>query len=118
MTYQGEAIASGIAGATVTSLSRMPHQAQPEPADLPSSDRPEPEPALKPVTRRGRLALAPYDADQLELETAHGRIELLGPYGTEAHEGDEVEVIGLPDPTSQHGNALPALLILQMRRLT
>lgn len=76
------------------------------------------EPArLKPVTRRGRLVLARYDADQLELETAHGRVELLGPYGTEAHEGDEVEVIGLPDPSSRRPNVRPAILIQQLRRL-
>jgi hypothetical protein len=69
------------------------------------------------VTRRGRLVLAPT-ADQLELETANGRFELLGPYGTEAHEGDEVEVVGLPDPSARSPHAIPALLIQQMRRLT
>jgi hypothetical protein len=73
-------------------------------------------PALQSVTRRGRLVLAPT-ADQLELETANGRFELLGPYGTEAHEGDEVEVVGLPDPSARTPHMLPALLIQQMRRL-
>lgn len=61
--------------------------------------------------------LAHYDSDRLELETANGRVELLGPYGTEAYEGDEVEIVGLPDPTSRRGNTQPALLIQQMRRL-
>lgn len=73
---------------------------------------------LQPVSRRGRLVLADYYSDRLELETAHGRIELLGPFVTEAYEGDEVEVIGLPDPTSRGGNGLPALLIQHMRRLS
>lgn len=71
---------------------------------------------LQPVTRRGRLVLAPTSED-LELETANGRFELLGPYGTEAHEGDEVEVTGLPDPTARHPHTLPAILIQQMRRI-
>lgn len=71
---------------------------------------------LEPVTRRGRLVLAPTAVD-LELETTNGRFELLGPYGTEAHEGDEVEVTGLPDPTARHPNTLPAILIQQMRRI-
>lgn len=71
---------------------------------------------LEPVTRRGRLVLAPT-AEDLELETANGRFELLGPYGTEAHEGDEVEVTGLPDPTARHPQTLPAILIQQMRRI-
>lgn len=74
------------------------------------------EPVLEPVTRRGRLVLAPT-AEDLELETANGRFELLGPYGTEAHEGDEVEVTGLPDPTARHPQTLPAILIQQMRRI-
>jgi hypothetical protein len=105
MTLQGDET-RGNAGATITSIARVPTQ-----------DRPHHEPALKPVTRRGRLVLARYDSDLLELETAHGRVELLGPYGTEAHEGDEVEIVGLPDPTSKHPQAQPALLIQQMRRL-
>lgn len=71
---------------------------------------------LEPVTRRGRLVLAPT-AEDLELETANGRFELLGPYGTEAHEGDEVEVTGLPDPTARHPHTLPAMLVQQMRRI-
>lgn len=58
-----------------------------------------------------------YNPDILELETANSRFELLGPYGTEAHEGDEVEVVGLPDPTTRNGERLPALLIQRMRRL-
>lgn len=58
-----------------------------------------------------------YNTDLLELETAHGRFELLGPYGTEAHEGDEVEVVGLPDPTTRLGGGTAALLIQRMRRL-
>jgi hypothetical protein len=107
MTDQGEAPISVNAGATVTSITRAPHHEKPS----------EHGPALAPVTRRGRLVLSRYDSDQLELETAHGRVELLGPYGTEAHEGDEVEVVGLPDPTSRRSNARPALLIQRMRRL-
>ncbi|HEX6235321.1 MAG TPA: hypothetical protein VFZ63_19485 [Jiangellaceae bacterium] len=104
MTVQGDEARDY--GATVASIARVPEQDQPSgPA------------RLKPVTRRGRLVLAHYDADLLELETAHGRIELLGPFGTEAHEGDEVEIIGLPDPTSRHPSSPPALLIQQMRRL-
>ena len=106
MTPQGDQT-QGDDGATITSVARESR-----------NERPRHEPAsLKPVTRRGRLVLAHYDADLLELETAHGRVELLGPYGTEAHEGDEVEIVGLPDPTSKHPNAQPALLIQQMRRL-
>ncbi len=106
MTAQGDDIAGNV-GATITSIARAPRQVQlrQEPA------------RLKPVTRRGRLVLARYDADVLELETAHGRVELLGPYGTEAHEGDEVEVVGLPDPTTRNPDAPPALLIQRMRRL-
>ena len=107
MTYQGEVPLTGTVGATVTSISRTASQEQPAQRG----------PALTSVTRRGRLVLARYDSDQLELETAHGRVELLGPYGTEAHEGDEVEVVGLPDPTSRRGNGQLALLIQQMRRL-
>lgn len=75
-------------------------------------------PSTQAVTRRGRLVLAHYDPDQLELETVNGRVELLGPHGTEVHEGDEVEVVGLPDPTSRRSEGLPALLILQLRRLS
>lgn len=106
MTVQGDQTWGNV-GATVTSI-----------AHVPGYEAPRQEPArLKPVTRRGRLVLARYDADVLELETAHGRVELLGPYGTEAHEGDEVEIVGLPDPTSKHPTELPALLIQQMRRL-
>lgn len=71
---------------------------------------------LEPVTRRGRLVIAPT-AEDLELETASGRYELLGPYGTDAREGDEVEVTGLPDPTTRHPQMLPAILIQHMRRL-
>lgn len=71
---------------------------------------------LESVTRRGRLVLAPT-AEDLEFETTDGRFELLGPYGTEAHEGDEVEITGLPDPTARHPHTLPALLIQQMRRI-
>jgi hypothetical protein len=107
MTVQGEDT-QGAVGTTVTSIARVARQ-----------DEPKDEPArLKPVTRRGRLVLAHHDSELLELETAHGRVELLGPYGTEAHEGDEVEITGLPDPTSRHPNMQPALLIQQMRRLS
>ncbi len=106
MTVQGDET-QGDVDAGVTSIARVPRQEY-------SHDEPA---HLKAVTRRGRLVLARYDADLLELETAHGRVELLGPYGTEAHEGDEVEIVGLPDPTSRHPNAQPALLIQQMRRL-
>jgi hypothetical protein len=107
MTPQGDETRRDV-GAAITSIARVPRR-----------ERPRHEPAsLKPVTRRGRLVLARYDADELELETAHGRVELLGPYGTEAHEGDEVEIVGLPDPMSKHPNAQPALLIQQMRRLS
>lgn len=101
MAYRGDA------GATVTSITHVPRQGRLT-AEMAR---------LKPVTRRGRLVLAMYDAELLELETAHGRVELLGPYGTEAHEGDEVEIVGLPDPTARHADARPALLIQQMRRL-
>jgi hypothetical protein len=107
MTVQGDR-AQGDVGTAVTSIAR--ERRQDEPKDEPGR--------LRPVTRRGRLVLAHYDSDLLELETAHGRVELLGPYGTEAHEGDEVEIVGLPDPTSRHPNMQPALLIQQMRRLT
>jgi hypothetical protein len=104
MTVQGDQARDFRA--TGTSTARVSEQDQPR------------EPArLKPVTRRGRLVLARHDAELLELETAHGRVELLGPYGTEAHEGDEVEIIGLPDPTSRHPSAPPAVLIQQMRRM-
>lgn len=106
MTVQGEDT-QGDVGTTVRSIARQPRQ-----------DGPQEAPGrLKSVTRRGRLVLARHDSDLLELETAHGRIELLGPYGTEAHEGDEVEIVGLPDPTSRQPNMQPALLIQQMRRL-
>jgi hypothetical protein len=87
--------------------------AQDPPPDLPVAE----ESGLQPVIRRGRLVLAHYDVDQLELETAHGRIELLGPFGTEAYEGDEVEVVGLPDPTARRTNGHLVLLVQQMRRL-
>lgn len=107
MTVQGDQ-AQGDVGTAVTSIAR--ERRQDEPNDEPGR--------LRPVTRRGRLVLAHHDSDLLELETAHGRVELLGPYGTEAHEGDEVEIVGLPDPTSRHPNMQPALLIQQMRRLT
>ncbi|HEX6338064.1 MAG TPA: hypothetical protein VFZ85_13975 [Jiangellaceae bacterium] len=103
---QGDEI-QGDVGTTVTAIARMPGQEQPTDETA----------RLKPVTRRGRLVLAHHDSDLLELETAHGRVELLGPYGTEAHEGDEVEIVGLPDPTARHPNTQPALLIQQMRRL-
>lgn len=85
--------------------------APPKTADVPAYKQ-----VLEPVTRRGRLVLAPT-AEDLELETANGRFELLGPYGTEAHEGDEVEVTGLPDPTARHPQTLPAILIQQMHRI-
>lgn len=106
MTVQGDET-QGDVDTGVTSIARTPSQAHTchEPA------RP------KSVTRRGRLVLARHDSDLLELETSHGRLELLGPHGTEAHDGDEVEIVGLPDPTLKHPNALPALLIQQMRRL-
>jgi hypothetical protein len=52
----------------------------------------------------------------LDLQTEHGRFELLGPFGLDdpPHEGDQVEVTGVPAPFSR---SLPALLIRQMRRL-
>jgi hypothetical protein len=105
MTRQGDDD-TGAAGAPATSLAQVP------PQESPATDQP----GQQPVTRRGRLVLADYDADQLELETAHGRIELLGPFGTAAYEGDEIEVVGLPDPTARR-NGHPALLIQTMRRL-
>lgn len=71
---------------------------------------------LEPVTHRGRLVLATTGVD-LELETEDGRFELLGMYETEACEGDEVEVTGLPDPTLRHPQTLPAILIRQLRRI-
>lgn len=105
MTRQGEQHTGGSGAATAV--------AQELPQDLPETD----EPGLQPITRRGRLVLADYDVDLLELETEDGRIELLGPFGTEAHEGDEVEVVGLPDPTVRRNNGHLALLIQQMRRI-
>jgi hypothetical protein len=108
MTVQGDDAQGNVGTTTVTRIVREPRQDQPK----------DEAGRLKSVTRRGRLVLAHHDSDLLELETAHGRVELLGPYGTEAHEGDEVEIVGLPDPTSRHPNMLPALLIQQMRRLT
>lgn len=108
MRNQGDAASTGDTGTGVTSVAGT---AAPERSESEHSD-------LQPVSRRGRLVLADYYSDRLELETAHGRIELLGPFVTEAYEGDEVEVIGLPDPTSRGGNGLPALLIQHMRRLS
>lgn len=70
---------------------------------------------LSPVTRRGRLVVA-VQAGGLDLETETGRFELLGPYGFEAHEGDEVEVVGVQAPEPRGRAAAPALLIRQMRR--
>lgn len=112
MTHQGESTKTatrrnrrtGEKGSTSTRTKARQRQAKPARNG-----------AIKPVTRRGRLVLAPYD-DTLELQTRDGRFELLGPYGTEAHEGDRVEVVGLPDPTN-YRNACPALLIQQMRRI-
>ena len=70
---------------------------------------------LEPVTRRGRLVTA-QQAGMLDLQTEHGRFELLGPFGLDdpPHEGDQVEVTGVPAPFSR---SLPALLIRQVRRL-
>lgn len=73
---------------------------------------------LEPVTRQGRLVTAPQ-AGGLDLQTENGRLELLGPFGLDdpPHEGDEVEVVGVPAPWSRSRHAAPALLIRQMRRL-
>ncbi|MGH8774331.1 MAG: hypothetical protein ACRDWI_03890 [Jiangellaceae bacterium] len=71
---------------------------------------------LSPVTRRGRLVMA-VQAGGLDLQTEAGRFELLGPYGLEAHEGDEVEVVGVQAPPPRSRPAAPALLIRQMRRI-
>lgn len=105
MTIRGEISSTG---GTLTSIAPAPWQVR----------RPRRAESGKPVTRRGRLVLSWSNTDLLELETAHGRFELLGPYGTEAHEGDEVEVVGLPDPTRRNRNGTSALLIQRMRRLT
>jgi len=73
---------------------------------------------LEPVTRQGRLVTAPQ-AGGLDLQTESGRFELLGPFGLDdpPHEGDAVEVVGVPAPWSRSSHAAPALLIRQMRRL-
>ena len=71
---------------------------------------------LQPVTRRGRLVSA-VQAGGLDLQTENGRFELLGPYGLDAREGDEVEIVGVPAPWSRSSHSAPALLIRQMRRL-
>ncbi len=71
---------------------------------------------LKPVTRRGRLVSA-VQAGGLDLQTESGRFELLGPYGLDAREGDEVEIVGVPAPWSRSSQSAPALLIRQMHRL-
>lgn len=116
MTNQGDSRTPGRtehdAGGTVTRIASVQRQRQSSEVTPLTAPRP----TLQPVTRRGRLVLAPT-ADLLELETANGRFELLGPYGTEAHEGDEVEVTGLPDPTSRSPHVAPAILVRQMRRL-
>ncbi|MGH8825442.1 MAG: hypothetical protein ACRDVN_13340 [Jiangellaceae bacterium] len=90
-------------------------------APLPRRKRPtappvSPSDLLKPVTRRGTLVSA-FQAGGLDLQTESGRFELLGPYGFDAREGDQVEIVGVPAPWSRSSHSAPALLIRQMRRL-
>jgi hypothetical protein len=95
---------------STTEMSRVPPPQRSRPTEPPAL----PSDLLRPVTRRGRLVTAPQ-AGGLDLQTEHGRFELLGPFGIDhPHEGDEVEVVGVPAPFSR---SAPALLIRQMRRL-
>jgi hypothetical protein len=71
---------------------------------------------LKPVTRRGRLVAAGQRGG-LDLLTESGRFELLGSFDVDAHEGDDVEILGVPAPQSRGSIATPALLVRQLRRL-
>lgn len=106
--------APGVVGQNTTATPGVLQQSL---AATPPTTRPAPpKQVLEPVTRRGQLVLAPT-AEELELETVNGRFELLGPFGTQAHEGDEVEVTGLPDPTARHPQTLPAILVQQIRRI-
>lgn len=104
-------------------MTEQPYGPAADPARIPlprrvrrTIPRTSPVDLLMPVTRRGTLVPA-VQAGGLDLQTENGRIELLGPYGLDAHEGDEVEVVGVPAPWSRSSNSAPALLIRQMRRL-
>ncbi|HJU96334.1 MAG TPA: hypothetical protein VJ644_00025 [Jiangellaceae bacterium] len=95
--------------------------AEPSPVPLPRRvrrTRPplSPHDLLQPVTRRGRLVSA-IQAGGLDLQTENGRIELLGPYGLDVREGDEVEIVGVPAPWSRSSHSAPPLLIRQLHRL-
>jgi hypothetical protein len=52
----------------------------------------------------------------LDLLTENGRFELLGSFDVDAHEGDDVEILGVPAPT-RNPTSTPALLVRQLRRL-
>jgi hypothetical protein len=94
-----------------------PATAAPPPPQAARPLRPPRSPSnlLKPVTRRGRL-IAAIQPGGLDLLTEKGRLELLGSFDVDAHEGDDVEVLGVPAPQSR-GSATPALLVRELRRL-
>ena len=92
--------------------SEVPPPQQSGPDRTPSS----PSDVLKPVTRRGRL-IAAIQPGGLDLLTENGRFELLGPFGVDAREGDDVEIVGVPAPMSRGRVSSQTLLVREMRLL-
>jgi hypothetical protein len=92
-------------------MSQIPPPRQVRPLLPPRS----PSDLLKPVRRRGRLVAA-VQSGGFDLLTEKGRFELLGSFDVDAHEGDDVEILGVPAPT-RSPTATPALLVREMRRL-
>jgi hypothetical protein len=52
----------------------------------------------------------------LDLLTENGRFELLGSFDVDAHEGDDVEILGVPAPT-RSPTGTPALLVREVHHL-
>jgi hypothetical protein len=92
-------------------MSQIPPPQQIRPLRPPKS----PSDLLKPVRRRGRLVPAAQEGG-LDLLTENGRFELLGSFDMDVHEGDEVEILGVPAPT-RSPTATPAILVRELRRL-
>jgi hypothetical protein len=93
-------------------MSQIPPPQQERPLRPPVS----PSDLIKPVTRRGRLVAAGQRGG-LDLLTENGRFELLGPFGVDAREGDDVEIVGVPAPMSRGRVSSQTLLVREMRLL-
>lgn len=68
------------------------------------------------VTRRGKL-VPPSRDGVLALDTGDEHVELLGPFDSMAELGDEIEVVGVPTPEPFSTEAIPGLLVREVRRV-